>query len=282
MFAIDHKGAFPVQPRMPGPAVQKAERTRSKVILIIATVIYALSLLPWMLMLLFAPMLYDSGVSATANLMMVGVLGWPIVVVVSLILGWRMRSYKGAGVGFFGPIGFALVIVLLVQIVNPSFFNLRGLLPDAKALKPADQQLAGLSLGTDEDVVISSLGKPPAAHTPDRSTLSPQEAIDAARLQTSVSWEYKAVGITLVLANGKVEEIEASAPWTGTTPRGLGVGADLARAIELYGDRHGTDTSFDAPGKRDTYWYTGKGFGLRVSGGPDGKVMKVTVRTQNY
>jgi hypothetical protein len=75
----------------------------------------------------------------------------------------------------------------LIQIANPGFFNLRGLLPDTKALKPADQQLAGLSLAADEDAVLQWLGQPPAAHTPDLRTLSPQEAVAAARQQTGVA-----------------------------------------------------------------------------------------------
>lgn len=259
-----------------------AQRPRSIVILTLATVIYGIGLLPWFMMLVASPMLYDSGASAAANLMMAGILGWPVALAVSLIVGWWKRNYRGAVIGSLGPIGFAVVIALLIQIANPGFFNLRGLLPDAKALKPADQQLAGLSLAADEDAVLQWLDQPPAAHTPDLRALSPQEAVAAARQQTDVAWQYPARGITVVLTKGKVHEIAASAPWTGTTPRGLSLGADMARALALYGDRHGTSSSYDAAGKHDTYWYTGQGFGFGVTGRPDGKVATVTVRTQDY
>lgn len=62
-----------------------------RIFLIIFQVIYVLALIPWLIMTLVSPMIFDAGVTA-ARVSIVGILvAYPIVAVICSILAWRLR-----------------------------------------------------------------------------------------------------------------------------------------------------------------------------------------------
>jgi hypothetical protein len=82
------------------PAPPPAPRSRGALIyLIVATILFGLSLLPAAMGLIMSPMAFDAGFSRTAWTIVILVWSYPVLVLVGLLVAWilyKARSYRAA------------------------------------------------------------------------------------------------------------------------------------------------------------------------------------------
>jgi hypothetical protein len=250
-------------------------------LLIVATIGYGLSLLPWLFMLVMSPMLYDSpDNTSTATLLIIGLLGWPVAILAGLIVGWIRRTVKVAAIAVAAPLVWALVVMAGVEVANPSFFNAADFLPDPVVLNQADRELAGFALGADPATVAAALGAPDEARV-DGETVAPAEAAAATAAGPAAMWTYTGKGLVIYWVDGAVDEVEAGPGWTGATPRDLKLGDSMAQATVLYGKTDNVTTVTSQDSRSETYRYRGKGFGLIVMGDTNGRVENIYLQVQN-
>lgn len=100
------------------------ERSIAKVLMIIATMLYTLSLLPWLAVLLASMLVADDAANMSlAYVMTGGALGWPVAIIVGLVIGWRGLRYRSTIIGGLLPLIYGLVVVLLAVLVRPEFWG---------------------------------------------------------------------------------------------------------------------------------------------------------------
>lgn len=253
------------------PPVGGPKRTVAIVLLILATVGYGLSLLPWALMTLMSPMLYDSPDNATtATVLILGLLGWPVVILAGLIIGWVRRTTRTAVIALVAPLVWALIVVAAVEVVNPAFFSLADLRPAPRTLKAEDRSLGAVALGAAPGAVVGAIGEPEQL-TVDGDAVPPAEAADRTAKTGTGGWKYPSRGLTVTFMGGKVTRVQAESPWSGKTPRGVGQGDTMAQVGTVYGEPAYGGTSTGPDGVAQTFTYLGKGFQLRIFGDKAGK-----------
>ncbi len=97
------------------PAGTSRRQARTKVYLIVITVLYLLSLAPAGLAILMTPFAFDQGPSDAAWALVTKVLVYPLVVVVALVGSWilyRLRLYWPAIVWSWLPLANILLLFL--------------------------------------------------------------------------------------------------------------------------------------------------------------------------
>ena len=101
------------------PAPAPASRTRGvRIYLIIATIVFGLSLLPAALAVLVSPMAFDAGESREAWAFVITVWTYPVLVLLGLLGAWILyarRAYRAA-------IAFSLLPLLAVAAFAVLFF----------------------------------------------------------------------------------------------------------------------------------------------------------------
>lgn len=103
--------AQPVQP------VPKKGRGTTKVLLIIATVLYALSLLPAGMLVITSPMIFDAGESPKLWTIFGLVVGYPVLVLLTLVVAWVLfvkKKYRAALIVSLLPILEVVTAVILM------------------------------------------------------------------------------------------------------------------------------------------------------------------------
>lgn len=261
------------------PAPTGKGRPGAIMLLAAASILYGLSLVPWLLMLIMSPMLYDSERNVgTANVLILGLLGWPVVILGGLIFGWIRRTMRTALIVTLAPLVWALVIAGWVEVVNPQFFNIADFMPAPRTLAVEDRQLAGLSLGAEPGAVVKELGLPGKARVDGADVAPDQAAAETVKLGVAM-WEYPA-GVAVHFSEGKVSEIELDLPHPGKTARGVALGDTMDRVRAVYGESESVTTSTGPDGESQTYHYYGKGFTLIIGGDESNRVEWVTVRTE--
>ncbi len=78
----------------PVPPVPERGRRATRILLIVATVLYGLSLVPAAFMVMMSPMMFDAGPSPEVWTMFGLVVGYPVLVLVTIVLGWVLFAYK--------------------------------------------------------------------------------------------------------------------------------------------------------------------------------------------
>jgi hypothetical protein len=89
-------------------------RRTVQVVLIVATVLYAVSLLPWAAVAMMSPMAFDAGYSREAAFLVSCLLAYPVLVLIALVGGWicyAKRKHTAAIVFFLLPLADVLVLV---------------------------------------------------------------------------------------------------------------------------------------------------------------------------
>ena len=105
--------AQPVQP------VPEKGRGTTKVLLIVATVLYGLSLLPAAMMVLMSPMMFDSGESPKLWTIFGLVVGYPVLVLLTLVVAWVLfvkKKYRAALIVSLLPILEVVVGAIIVAL----------------------------------------------------------------------------------------------------------------------------------------------------------------------
>lgn len=79
-------------------AHEESVKNTTSIILILSNVIYGISLLPAFVFILISPMLFDNPNSTkqlSTIILAASILSYPILVIVSIILGWTFYKAKG-------------------------------------------------------------------------------------------------------------------------------------------------------------------------------------------
>lgn len=94
--------------------LNSGRRRTVQIILIVATVLYAVSLLPWAAVAMMSPMAFDAGYSREAAFLVSCVLAYPVLVLIALVGGWlcyAKRKHTAARVFLLLPLLDGLVLV---------------------------------------------------------------------------------------------------------------------------------------------------------------------------
>ena len=250
------------------PAPPRSGRTGAVVLMAVGTVLYVLSLAPWVMLLIGSVFLFDSpSNTGVAYLVILGLLGWPVFVLAGLIVGWWKRTVKVALIALALPLVWVLVMAGTIEATTPEFLNLRDFLPAPVVVKPAEATLAGMTLNkTTRDEVSALLGKPEQTEPSDAETTK------------AWRWEYPSKGVRVEFSNDVVTGIAVTAGFPGETARALRIGDPMARARELYGDTEPTGTHYGDGGARSyTYSYNGKWYNLKIRTDEQDRVKEVEV-----
>ena len=101
------------------PAPTPSPRSRGvRIYLIVATILFGLSLLPAAMAVLMSPMAFDAGASREAWTMAIIIWAYPVLVILGLLLAWILyaaRSYRAAIAASLLPLlDVAAVVVMLI------------------------------------------------------------------------------------------------------------------------------------------------------------------------
>ena len=103
----------------PAQPVPEKRRGTTRVLLIVATVLYGLSLLPAAVMVLMSPMMFDAGESPEAWTMFGFVVGYPVIVLLTLVVAWVLfakKKYRAALIVSLLPILEVVAAVIFVAL----------------------------------------------------------------------------------------------------------------------------------------------------------------------
>jgi len=107
----------------------------------------------------------------------------------------------------------AIIMILIIAVIMP-----------VTASNPEEDELAGIKLGFTTDQVKKLMGTPPAV----------SELGDEDQSLKQIIWEYKEKGIKILFKNDLVEVIILEEPCSLATPRGLKIGDNWKKALDIY------------------------------------------------
>lgn len=84
--------------------------------LIVTQVVYVLALIPWSLVFIMSPMMFDAGVAVWNSITFGFIAAYPVALIISSILAWRLRRRaRSAVVYFVGGIPALWIVVAAVS-----------------------------------------------------------------------------------------------------------------------------------------------------------------------
>jgi len=83
-------------------------------------IIYVLAVVPWLLITVMSPMVFDSGVTAGGISFVVILLSYPIVALICSILAWRLRLKRKLASVLLNTVPILWVIAILLAMFGES------------------------------------------------------------------------------------------------------------------------------------------------------------------
>jgi hypothetical protein len=93
--------------------VRPPRHTAAIVTLVVQLAIYILCVPPWFIMLMTIWTFGSPETSTRATLFVLGMLLWPVMALIALIVGWRKRTLKAALVAGAVPIAWLLLFTVI-------------------------------------------------------------------------------------------------------------------------------------------------------------------------